>query len=545
MEIEGKQQIEEKFSDKEDNSIQKRKQLIKKKVFSWVNDNYDKTFLIILIAAFIIRFLIFLKTMNQPLWWDAGDYLATAKRVGLGLDIRDMWYYRRGFFWALFSATFFKIGLGELTIRFTEVIFSTGIVFVSYFLIKDMFNKKYALGVSIALTLSWIILFFTGRPLTSIPATFFLLSSLYFFWKAYILKKGNKYFYLFAIFYSLAVLTRMQYLMFAPSFLIIIFLREKMKFLKNKRLWISLAIIILFFMPYFYLSSNHYDENPISNLYTYYFGAEKRAEHVAYEREFTQIFQYFKDLPYMLTGKVNLNAIDSLLIFGIFLFGIISFSIILLLGFDKIFEDPRIQKRIFVLSWVIIPFFALGYMAPHVEQRYIIPCLPFLFLIFLFGLFKLGNYATDYFKINKKTASVILIILLIVLFIPNLNFGNSLIENKKTSYIQVMQAGLWIKENSNPGDIIISSSVPQLTYYAEKSVYNFDHFGKNESDFDSAIAELKPRYLVISALEQSEEWAYSYPQKHNDTLIPVQLYKIQENPVLVIYEFNWGNSFQN
>jgi hypothetical protein len=124
--------------------IEKRKlNLVKKikKLFSWVEDNYDRVFLLVLIAAFLIRFWIFMQTIDQPLWWDGATYLATAKRWALGLNITDVWYYRRAFFWPLFSSLFFILGLGETGIRFSLVIFSTGIVALSYFIIKKMFNN--------------------------------------------------------------------------------------------------------------------------------------------------------------------------------------------------------------------------------------------------------------------------------------------------------------------------------------------------------------------------------------------------------------------
>src|SRR3989344_5089095 len=122
--------------------IEEKKQKLNGFLFSWIQDNYDKYFLAILAAAFILRIWIFTKTMNQPLWWDEADYLSAAKNIGLGLDIQDIWYYRRGFLFPLLSAPFFTLGLGEVGLRFMEVLFSTGFIFVSYILISKMFDKK-------------------------------------------------------------------------------------------------------------------------------------------------------------------------------------------------------------------------------------------------------------------------------------------------------------------------------------------------------------------------------------------------------------------
>ena len=122
--------------------INERKSKIQKFLFSWVKDNYDKYFLLILSIAFILRFWIFLKTMNQPLWWDEADYMSAAKRLGLGLDIRDIWYYRRGFLFPLIAAPFFTPGIGEIGIRFLEALFSTGFILVSYLFLTRLVSKK-------------------------------------------------------------------------------------------------------------------------------------------------------------------------------------------------------------------------------------------------------------------------------------------------------------------------------------------------------------------------------------------------------------------
>jgi len=507
-------------------AIEKRKNKINNFLLGWVKDNYDKIFLLILIAAFAIRLWIFFKTKDQALWYDATSYLSAAKRWGLGLQVNDLWYYRRGFFWALFSAFFFRIGLGELTIRFTEVLFSTGIVAVSYFLIRDMFNKKAALLTSIGLTLSWVLLFFTGRPLTSIPATFFLLTGLFLFWKGYVLKKGNKFLYISGLFFGIAALTRFQYLLFSAPLLILIFSKEKFKLFKNKTLWITLGIFFLMILPHMVLYSLHYGFF-LQDIFTYYlgFGAEAAGIDSAATSNDLLNFGYFLDLPYLLTKPV----------FVLFLIGVIYFFADLVLGFDKIFKNKNVQKRLFILSWIVIPLFALGRITDYVEERYVIPLLPFLIFISIFTLLKVEDFSKKYLNLKKTLAISLIFLILIAFFIPNFLWGNQLIEAKKTSYMEVKQAGLWLKENSNTEDIVISSSMPYITYYAERPSFAI---GKNETAFEEMINEVQPRYLLVSVFEIHETWAYTYPQENQDKLKPVKSYSQGDQPVLIIYEFN-------
>jgi hypothetical protein len=508
--------------------IEKRKSKIKNFFFGWVHDNYDKIFLAILIIAFIVRLWIFFKTMNQPFWWDEADYLAAAKKwAGINPNLTDIWYYRRGFLWPLIGSLFFRIGLGEIGMRFLMVLFSTGIVAVSYFLISKMFNKKLALLTAIGLSLSWVILFFTGRVLTDIPAAFFVLIALLFFWKGYFLKEGNKFLYLFALFFVLAILTRMQSFMLAPPFLICIFLKEKFKMFKNKQLWITLGIFLLLLVPQFYLYSLHYG-NPISDISTYYLGVNN-TENV--KTLSAAVFNYFTDLDYIM----------SIPILILFILGLFYFFADLFIGFDKILKNEYLQTKFFALMWIISLLFLMGYIGQnsYVEERYITAALPFLFMISISPLLFIWEKLVKHFS-TKKLISFGIILLLFLLLIPNVNNTIQLTENKMSSYSEIAQAGIWIKANSNQSDLIMTQSRPQIVYYSERPVQrgDLDMFA-NKSYFEEIVEELKPRYLVLSLYEQSPEWIYSYPEKNPNKLTPVQVYYQNQKPIVVIYEFKY------
>jgi 4-amino-4-deoxy-L-arabinose transferase-like glycosyltransferase len=519
----------------DEKEIEKRKSKIKKFFFGWVKDNYDRIFIAVLILAFIIRLWIFFKTMDQTLWWDEADYLAAGKRWGLGLDINELWYYRRGFFWPLLAAIFFKLGIGEIAMRVSTLLLSTGIVAVSYFLIAKMFNKRLALFVSIGVALSWIIIFFTGRVLTDIPAAFFMLLALLLFWKGYVLKEGNKFLYLSAVFLALSIMTRMQMLMFIPSFLIIILLKEKFKFIKNKKLWIAVGIFLLILLPNFYVYYQHFG-NPVTDILRYYGSANwisSATGEIGEPTPLSDLPRYFLDLPYSLTVPLFI----SLILGFFFFFGNA------LLGLDKMFKNEEVAKKVFVLSWIVISFLALGVTSAVVEQRYITATLPFLFLISASAIEGVGKAVKKNFKINEKAISIILVIIFVLTLIPSYNWGVSLTDSKYSSYAEVKEAGQWIKENSNASDLVISASLPQTEYYSERSTYPFnlayrrDLPQANQSEFESFVKTEKPRYLILSALEPHEEWQYNYPQNNSNLWTPVKAYGQNNQPVLVIYEF--------
>jgi 4-amino-4-deoxy-L-arabinose transferase-like glycosyltransferase len=526
--------------EEDDKEIKERKARLNKFFLSWVKDNYDKLFIGVLIFAFLLRIWIFIITKNQTLWFDAAEYLSTAKHwAGIG-NMTDIWYYRRGFFWPLFCSVFFKFGLGDAGVRFVTVLFSTGIIAVSYFLIKDMFNKKYALFACIGLSMSWVFLFFTGRPMTDIPSAFFLLISLWFFWKGYELKQGNKFLYFSAFFFSVSVLTRMQNLMFIPVFFVFIFIKEKFSFLKNRSLWKALLVFALVMSPVFILYYHHFG-NPITDILSWYFGIQTgNAPVQASAKTLGNIPMYLLDLPYNLTNPVCIA----------FVIGFFYFFVDLFLGIDKVFSDKNVQKKLLVLFWVFFPLLLLGYMSVYPEQRYTMMQHPFFFMIAAVPFFKIEDFLAKNIKINKKFLSFLIFAGFIVLLIPNLLWAHQLTELKKTSYYELKLAGEWIKENSIPGDMVVTNSFPQISYYSERKVATFgDCYNNPEAhtppctpeEFNSFVEDVKPKFMILSIFEDHEEWMFDYPQNHSDVWHPVQAYKQGDQPVLVIYQADYMN----
>ena len=217
------------------------------------------------------------------------------------------------------------------------------------------------------LVVSWIYLFFTGRVLTDLPSAFFILLSLLFFWKGYVLKEGNKFIYLFGLSFGIAILIRMQSFIFAFPFLIYIFTKEKFKMFKNKHLWIALGIFALLLVPQMIMYASHYG-NPITDILGHYFGIKGVSSTGEYiQRTSTTLFAYFENLPYMLGGQYQFG----LVFFFLFLIGVFIFFLDLILGFDKLFKNEEIQKKFFILLWIVTPFLVLGYITDYVEQRYI------------------------------------------------------------------------------------------------------------------------------------------------------------------------------
>lgn len=480
-------------------------------------DKYSSyIFIAILLLSFYLRLRYF--NINTAIWYDEGSYLNMAKRIGLGMDyLNDDYYFRRTFFLPLLFALIYKIfGNAEILLRISELIFSTATVIFTYLLIKEMFDKKYALISSFVLAVSWLHLFFTSRLLTNGPDLFFITAGLYFFWRGYANNKSKLNIYLAGLFFGLGIFTRFASSITLIPLLIYVLTKEKLGFIKNRQLWVMFFIIMLILTPFFIKFFSYEGAGS---------GVGGFLKHYFLDRDIL-IFNYILDLGYILKGMFLL-----LLIIGL------TYFIDLFLGFDLIFKDENIRKKLFILAWLLLPLIIFGLITSVVEERYLMLTMPFLSFLIAHGCLSLEKYL----KINKIIIAVIILALLVIGAYSQLSVANNLINDKKDSFIQLRYAGEWLKQNTGTTDYIISSGQPQLMYYSER---NIESFTSNENEFQMKIDRLKPKYMILTKLEPSPDWTYAYPQKNQEKLKPVMAYffdKEQQQPAVIIYEFIYNS----
>jgi len=134
------------------------------------------------------------------------------------------------------------------------------------------------------------------------------------------------------------------------------------------------------------------------------------------------------------------------------------------------------------------------------------------------------------------------IIILIIILILSLGMYNQvvhadqIIKNKLNSYSQIRDAGLWVRANSNPEDIVLSRSLPQTVYYTERKTLTFSQF--NESQFFELVDEHKPGLMIETVFEPHHvpEWGYNPTEKMSKMLIPIQAWYAdpQQTQLMVI-----------
>ena len=489
-------------------------ELKKDKIKKFLKNNAG--IILILLFGFIIRIYYYLITKKQPLWYDEAEYGSYALNWAFGVPIESINPQRPPLL-PLMEAIIFKLGFSEQIIRiFIDIIPSTLLILISYFIVKEMYNKRLALLVALFTSIFWLILFNTVRLHADIPLLFFSYLGILFFWKGYVKKEKSYYIWLFGVFIALAFLTKLTGVLFGIIVLIFLLITDKLKFLKNKHLWISLILVFLIILPYLIWQNNIYD-NPLA----FFAGSHVTSDPGGIT-------------SYKPVGWHVLNFIPWILhtpLFILFLVGILSLYP-LILSFDLILKNKSQEHNndLFIFIWVLLTLAYFIFLERDAEDRWLLPiALPLLVLVskglyFVYDLIK---------KYQKQAAVSVFIILILIGGYFQLARASETINDKKDSYKEVRESSLWIKENSDPDDIIFSKSVTQMTYYAQRRIMGFS---QDENDFKEQVRKYKPKYLVLSIFEPHGT-TLTYQEKFSNSLEPVKSYTIDNQPILVIYKF--------
>jgi hypothetical protein len=508
----------------------------KEKLKAWLKDPYNLALVAILIFAFLIRFYYFFLTKNQPLWWDESEYTAYAKTLIGKADYTLGMQRLPGF--PIFLSIFYLLGFSEPLIRFFAVFIpSILVIFLIYLVVGEMYSdKRIALISTAIMAVLWEHLFYSNRFHTENFALIFELLAIFILFKVYVkgqdlwfIKSKNKFvsIFLIGLLSFISVLFRPGNLLFIPAILLFLFFYNKEHLFKIKILAGAVGTLVLGILAFIILP-----DSVKSGLLSYYHPENPLAFNTL------NVFHGFYQSVVPWIPSILFYAL--LFGFGIFVFDfIIKWPLIKQIKSDS--EHLEIKADIFnILLIICVLSLFIFVIRPYqnYEYRWFFPLITGMLVFTSKGIINFSEYVSKLLKCKKATIILILIILALGLYTQVVH-ADQIIRIKLESYSQVREAALWMKENSNKDDIIFSISHPQTSYYSERKVISYS-LAKNDSDLENMIKEYKPKYLTVSIFEQHPEFAYTYPQRHNDTLIPVKVYTMQteqgDRPVLIVYE---------
>ena len=496
---------------------------LQEEIIDFLVKNSNLVLIAILIFGFYLRFKYL--NINTAIWWDEGEYLSIAKEWAFGINY-EVPSVRQPLVPLLISLLY-KIGISNLSIIkfFVVLLPSIASVFLTYLIGKELYNKQIGLISSFIMSVFWVSLFWTTRVSTDLMGLFFSLLAFWSFWKGYIKKENPKlYLSITGIALALGFTTRVGNILTIIIIGIFLIFIARFEIFKNKSLRYLIIFSILVVAPYLI-----WNQIKFGNIFAFW-GIYTKSINTFATPIFWGFFKFFKF--YLLN-----------IFFIFFLFGALTYYKAFL-GLDILLKkkSDELLADFFIILMILVPttYFSFILRQTSAEPRWAIVMAPAIFIITAKGfntLYKISIKYLPEFDYKKIISIIAIITLIVTASLQEIDYSDSLINSKKDSYIQLKLAGEWIKENSDKEDIIMSSAVPQNSYYSERKTIQVTG---TEDYFNGLISELKPKFLELTILEGYPEWAFNWPENHRNLVIPVQAYfsdPERTKAVLVIYEF--------
>ena len=498
---------------------------LKEKSLIWIKQPFNAAFVALIIFTITLRLYYFILTQNQALWWDEADYMMMAKHWAFG------YYYEfapvRPILFSFIAYIFLKIANNEFLPRlFLEVLSVFSVVGV-YYLGKELYDKKVGLIAGLFMSAFFLNIFFSQRLLNDLISLTFFVCSAYFFYK-YLNSNSNKALYIAAFLTGIGTVFRINTAFILIVFGIYLLFTEKLRFIKKREIWISAGIFILTILPYILWGYYKFGGFVIAMAGTY-----NAAKTNYISTGLTVLKTYILDFPRFVLSIDYIPTNTSLI--WIVTFGFLAvLSIIYIINFllraDLVLKENKKSPELYVILLFLVPLILTSFSIAHNEDRYVLNSFSGFFIILASFLMYLHSKVV---KKGKYLALALVIIILGAFVYVQIQAGYNLTMGKYSSYSQVKDAGIWIKQNSKESDLIISNSALQLQYYADRRTL---FFNATEENYLGQIKEQKPKYLVVTGFETIPEWVKTYPERNNLSLANViYMDKTQNNPIVIIY----------
>ena len=356
-------------------------------------------------------------------------------------------------------------------------------VILVYILGKKLFNYKIGLISALLLTFVPIHSFYSGRVLTEVLLTFFILLTTLAFWRGY--EEGNKrHKVLFGVFLALALLSRYTALWIMPVFLLYFLIRDKsFKFLKDKYLWYSIGVFFLTLIPWFIYGITEYN-----NLIGAFIHGAKASLYWGGTQPWNFFFNYWWQM-FSIVGFI-------------FIFGLLYI----------LYKKNFLKKEIYLLLIWFIIFLGIAIYMPHKEERFIIPIAIPMVILSSFFISKLTRYK----------GILIAVIILVLISSIGLNFYNTskIYHNVNTDCFE--QMGSKLKEIK--GDfIMVSENPPLFRYYVKQESVYYPSKLNEETIRELENSSNKKVYFIFTKFNsgfETEKW-------QNLRRIMVENYKLE------------------
>lgn len=418
-------------------------------------------------------------------WWDSTVYLTEARRIAEAIPWAPPYETHRAPLLPWLGALSFSVGLGERGVYLANVLLSVGTVGLTYAAGALLFGRAAGFASAFLMAVSWESLFFTQRVLTETPALFFWLLALV-AWILAVVRGRTAWLLLLGPAVALAFLSHFRAAAILLAFALHFAAAGKWGLLRRREVLASAALALLGFGAYAAFSAARWG-SPFGFLRSYQLA---RLRSLGPER-LVVFARYLGYLPSYL---------------GSFLFalllGALAVGLARALGRARQTSVPKAPPErtgVLLAGLVLVPL-ALPSLFENFHHRLGVLCLPGLFL--LLGAVIAG--AAE--RIGRRSAAVARAAFagaLAIAAAQQLATADAWLHAEGRSYLSVKEAGLRLRSRTAPGDWIVTTSWPQVNFYAERRTADVPG---SLGELEALVLARGARFLVLSEYERAPAW---------------------------------------
>ena len=422
-------------------------------------------------------------------WWDSTIYLTEARRIASGISWAPLYDRHRAPLLPWLGALSYGAGLDEFGVYFANVLFSIGTVWLTFEAGALLFGRRAGLVSAFLTAVSWESLFFTQRVLTETPALFFWLLSIVLYAKT-VLRGRTAWLPLLGPAVALAFLAHFRaaaiVLALAPHFVA----AGKWKLFRRREVLVSVALGLLGLASYVVFSARRWGA-PFELLRSYQLqrlGTLGTAQLGVFAR-------YFDFLP---------SYLGSFLF--VLLLGVLAAAPVRAFLLAKR-RDPRatpeLHLGILLAGLVLVPL-AVPSLFEKFHHRLGLFCLPGLFLVLGAAVVRIEAWTrARSVAVSRALAAGVLALA----GTQQLATADEWLHAEGKSYLSVKEAGLWVRERAAAGAVVVTTSWPQVNFYAERPTADLPG---TETELEALARQRHAPFLVLSDYERTPAWVGPY-----------------------------------
>lgn len=424
-------------------------------------------------------------------WWDSTIYLTEGRRIVEGIPWAPGYERHRAPLLPWLAALSYGAGLDEAGLYLANVLLSVGTVWLTFRAGALLFGRRAGLFAGFLAAVSWESLFFTQRVLTETPALFFWTLSIAIYAEAVVRGRVSRV-PLLGPAVALAFLAHFRAAAILPALAIHFLAARRWGLLRRKEVVVSVLLGLAGLASYVAFSARRWG-TPFELVRSYQVG---RLRSIGVERlgVFARYLEYVPSYLGSVLFALLLGAVA------------VALAVALRSAAGRRAPDAlpgRERLGVLLAALVLVPLAVPG-LFEKFHHRLGILCLPGLFLLLGAAVERLESFARAR---SLAVARALAAGVLVAAAAQQLATAGEWLHAEGRSYLSVREAGLWVRSRAAPGAVIVTTSWPQVNFYAERPTADVP--GTRE-EFEALVRSRRSPFLVLSEYERKPAWVEAW-----------------------------------